>query len=170
MVCLPSFCETCFQDTAQVERTGSVEYELFPIVCNSDVTHQFRRYQLSTSVSSNRTKKHQGISGTLATLEPHLVTSFINEFKPILFGEISGSLVAYGLRAPGPHTADVQAHPGATTFPPVLSILIDVSALLTSAHSLPADAFSMPTITDGYARTWWPKHLSLETYVGLTVH
>ena len=160
MVCLPSFCETCFQDTAEVERSGSVEYELFPIVCNCDVTHQFRRYQQSTSVSSNRTNIHQGISGTLATLEPHLVTSFINVFKPILFGEISCSLVAYGLRAPGPHTADVQAHVGATTFPPVLSILIDVSALLPVSIRCPQTPFSMPTITDDHARTWWPKHLS----------
>ena len=28
-------------------------------------------------------------------------------------------IAAYGRRALGPHTADVQAHPGATTFPPV---------------------------------------------------
>ena len=38
------------------------------------------------------------------------------------------------------------------------------------AHPHPADTFSVPAITDGYARTTWPKHFHPETYVGLPVH
>ena len=62
---------------------------------------------------------------------------------------------ACDLRAPGPHTADIQAHPGTITFPPEGS----VNALISTAHPLPADPFSVPTITDSYARARWPQHL-----------
>ena len=31
--------------------------------------------------------------------------------------------------------------------------------LFQRAHPLPARTFSVPTITDGYARAWWPQHL-----------
>ena len=62
---------------------------------------------------------------------------------------------ACDLRAPGPHTADIQAHPGAITFPPEGS----VNAPISTAHPLPAESFSVPTITDSYARARWPQHL-----------
>ena len=80
--------ETFFHYRAEVNRTASVEYKLFPIAWNSDVTQQFRRYQLSTRVPLNCSQYTPKNSGTL-TLEPHLVTSCMKVFQPVFFGEVS---------------------------------------------------------------------------------
>ena len=47
--------ESCFKDRVDVERTTSMEYKLFPIVWNGDVTYQFRRYHVPTSAPLNST-------------------------------------------------------------------------------------------------------------------
>ena len=74
-------------------------------------------------------------------------------------------IAAYG-RALGPHTADVQAHPVATTFPPVEYF----DHCLCSSTRFPQH-FSVPTITDGYARiVGLPEAFLPSSCVGLTVH
>ena len=52
------------------------------------------------------------------------VSPFTEVEQHVLSDSIPFSIqfVAYGLRALGPHTADIQAHLGATTFPPEGSV------------------------------------------------
>ena len=68
-----------------------MEYKFFPVVWNSDVTHQLRRYQIPTSMSLHRTNIQEEISGIRAILETHLVTSLKNVLKPIPIREILSS-------------------------------------------------------------------------------
>ena len=70
-------------------------------------------------------------------MEPsNLETGFFPYSKP-----------ACGLRALGPHTADIQAHPGGDH----LSTRPRIAALLTGPPA-PRNTFAVPTITGGYAR------------------
>ena len=57
---------------------------------------------------------------------------------------------AYDLRDPGAHWADIQAHSGAISFPPEGSV--NAVAQLFATGPLPANTFSVPTITDGCAK------------------
>ena len=79
---------------------------------------------------------------------------------------------AYGLGAPQRPTRPYEAHHKGDH----LSIRLwafaaaRTSASLRRTPALPADTFSVPTITEGYARTrrcWWRQP---SPYVGLTVH
>ena len=65
-----------------------MEQQLFPTVRNSNVTLQLKRYHIPTSVARMCNKD---FFGTLAILEPHLVTSFIDVSKPICLHEFSPS-------------------------------------------------------------------------------
>ena len=79
-------------------------------------------------------------------------------------------MTAYGLRALGQHTTDIQAYSSATIFSPVEHIVTTVSALLT-AHPLPAALFqSVPTITGGYARTLGLPKLFLQVLTLVSLH
>ena len=77
----------------------------------------------------------------------------------------SGFCAACDLRAPRRllHGYETQ---GDITFPPEADSSWSHSQ---RAHPLPANTFLVPTITDGYARAWWPQLLPAP-YVGLTVH
>ena len=94
------------------------------------------------------------ITFAAVTCEADDPCSINNAYDP----ESSLTMSAYGLRALGPHTADIQAHPRATTFPPEGSVNA-VAQLFSTGHPLPANTFSVPTITDGYARARWPQRL-----------
>ena len=92
-VCLPSSLSLP-PAMSPISRTDSMLKEQpFPTVWNSDVTHHFKRYHIPTSGSLDCTNFHQGIFGTLAVLEPRLVTSLINVLKPLLVRELSRSSV-----------------------------------------------------------------------------
>ena len=81
--------------------------------------------------------------------------TFVNSFLfPETFWFCTVKVDADGLRALGPHTADNQAHPGATTFPPEGSVNAEAQLFSTPAHTL-----SGSTITDSYARAGWPQRL-----------
>ena len=58
-----------------------MKQEFFPFVWNSDVTHQFRRYQIPTSVTLCGTNVQQRIFGIHAVLEPHVVACFTYVLK-----------------------------------------------------------------------------------------
>ena len=70
-------------------------------------------------------------------------------------GNPFSAMCACDLRAPLRLTRPLEAHPGATTFPPVEHSW-PKSQLFWRAHPLPTGTFSVPTITGGYARTWRP--------------
>ena len=74
-----------------LKRTSSMKQEFFPFIWNSDVSHQLKRYQMSTSVSLNGTNIQQRVFEIHAALEPDLVDSFINVLKPICVREFSPS-------------------------------------------------------------------------------
>ena len=82
-VCLPSLLVLSAATSpdlricSTIERTFFVKYEFLPIVWNSDVTQQFRRYQFPTCVSLHGTSIQRGIFifGTHATLESGLAVS-----------------------------------------------------------------------------------------------
>ena len=79
------------------------------------------------------------------------------------------NLHAFGLRAP--HRLPgwfFERHSGATRFPPVRRLNRSLSH--RRAHPLPADTSSVPTITDGYARSRSQVFPARGLYVGLTVH
>ena len=94
MVCLPSL-------------TTSMEHKLFPVVWNSDVTHQLR------------TNVQQGISEILAILEPRLVASFIDVLKPICVRELSPSRLLECTPQFGNHRIPMNS---AVSFPLILVI------------------------------------------------
>ena len=92
LVFFSSCHESVLEDGLNAEGTTPVKHKLFPIVRNLYVLHQFRRNCYSTRVSLNCSIESQGFFGILATLEPHLAASFMDESKPVFFWEVSCSL------------------------------------------------------------------------------
>ena len=75
LLSLPPAMSPMLRIKMMLKRTTSMEYPLFPIVWNSDITHQFRFNHDSPSVPLNCTKIQKGTFRTFTVPEPHLVAS-----------------------------------------------------------------------------------------------
>ena len=70
--------------------------------------------------------------------------------------EYHSPLVIFGLLTSAP--VRWRRTQGRSPFHPKRASLPEL-CYVQRAHPLPANTFSVPTITDGHARAWWPQHL-----------